>query len=55
LIRDYFLEQIALLHERLCLIKEASVIAREPAERQIHDLNRRLAEDGVRHGSPALT
>ncbi len=64
LIRDHGLELVGLLHERLCLIEEASGIAPEPAERcrnllnriraeesQTQDLNRRLAEEGVRHGA----
>lgn len=68
LIRDHVLELVGLLHERLCLIEEASGIDPEPAERcrylldriraeerQTHDLNRRLAEEGIQHGSPALT
>lgn len=68
LIRDHVLELVGLLHERLCLIEEASGIDAEPAERcrhlldriraeerQTQDLNRRLAKEGIQHGSPALT
>lgn len=57
LIRDHVLELVGLLHERLCLIEESSGIDPESAERcrqlldrvraeerQIRDLNRRLAE-----------
>jgi len=68
LIRDHVLELVGLLHERLCLIEEASGIAPESAERcrhlldrirteerQTRDLNRRLAEEGIQHGSPSLT
>ena len=68
LIRDHVLELVGLLHERLCLIEEASGIDPEPAERcrqlldriraeerQTRDLNRRLAEEGIQHGSPVLT
>jgi len=68
LIRDHVLELVGLLHERLCLVEQASGIDLESAERcrqlleriraeerQTQDLNRRLAEQGIQHGSTALT
>lgn len=45
LIRDHVLELVGLLHERLCLIEEASGIDAEPAERCRRLLDRVSAEE----------